>query len=136
MLVVDASFAVEVVLGSFIREPFFEELEKGEEVVVPSIYFEEVANAMWKYVQANLVSLDEAVGKQEEAFSFAGWVVPGKELATEVLAESVKRNHPVYDLFYMVLARRNNATLCTLDKKLHTLCIKEGVRLVCPVERE
>lgn len=134
MLIVDANFAVDVVLGSFLRDPFYEELQKGAEVVVPRIYYNEVTNALWQYVRADILTPEGAASKLEEAFSFVGKVGDDEEIAIEVLTESIKRNHPVYDMFYLVLARRNNATLCTLDKKLQTLCIKEGIGLVCPVD--
>jgi len=39
----------------------------------------------------------------------------------EVFAESVTYRHPVYDLFYLVLARRQNAILLTNDVKMKNL---------------
>ena len=38
--------------------------------------------------------------------------------------------HPVYDMLYFVLARRNAATLFTLDRKLQQLCLDNGVDCV------
>ena len=36
----------------------------------------------------------------------------------------------VYDMLYFVLARRNAATLFTLDRKLQQLCLDNGVDCV------
>ena len=52
------------------------------------------------------------------------------ELVVEALSEAVRLNHPVYDLMYLVLARRHAATLFTLDRKLQQLCLDNGVNCV------
>ena len=36
----------------------------------------------------------------------------------EVLGESIKNDHSAYDMFYAVLARRNDSTLVSNDKEL------------------
>ena len=46
----------------------------------------------------------------------------------------MRQSHPVYDLFYVTLARRNAAALFTADKKLVALCERMGVNCVCEVE--
>ena len=54
-------------------------------------------------------------------------IIPIRSLMREVVSESVRLGHPVYDIFYFVLARRLGATLFTLDKRLIKLCEQEGV---------
>ncbi len=51
-------------------------------------------------------------------------------LWTEALTESLRLDHSSYDLFYLVLARREGATLFTLDRKLQKLCDKNGVNAI------
>lgn len=53
--------------------------------------------------------------------------VPMSELYEEALAESMRLHQPIYDMFYLVLARRNGAVLYTTDKWLNALCKQEGV---------
>ena len=48
----------------------------------------------------------------------------------ESLHEGVRLNHPVYDLLYLTLARRNSATLLTQDKRLSNLAKKIGLKAV------
>ena len=45
----------------------------------------------------------------------------------EVLTESVRLDHPVYDIFYLVLARRTDLTIITLDKRFRSLIAEEGL---------
>jgi predicted nucleic acid-binding protein len=40
-----------------------------------------------------------------------------------------KLNHPVYDMLYLILARRNSAPLLTRDKKLKGVALKSGVEV-------
>jgi len=52
------------------------------------------------------------------------------ELAVESLHEALRLNHPVYDLYFLVLARRNGATLLTVDEKLKRLALDCGVSVL------
>jgi predicted nucleic acid-binding protein len=40
----------------------------------------------------------------------------------EALRESIKNDHPAYDMFYAVLARRNDSTLVSNDNELLKSC--------------
>ena len=42
----------------------------------------------------------------------------GCDLWKEALGEGIKYNHSIYDMFYAILARRNDAILITNDNKL------------------
>jgi len=44
--------------------------------------------------------------------------IEGKELWKEFLSEGIKNNHSIYDMYYAVLARRNDAVLITNDGSL------------------
>ena len=71
-----------------------------------------------------------AMSKLEESLALVDEVIPTRSLMREVVSESVRLGHPVYDIFYFVLARRLGATLFTLDKRLVKLCKQEGVDCV------
>lgn len=53
--------------------------------------------------------------------------MPDRTLAVEALAEAAARQHPVYDLLYIVLARRHGAHLLTLDARLSNLAADMGI---------
>ena len=50
-----------------------------------------------------------------------------KALWKEALAEGIKNNHSIYDMYYAVLARRNDATLITNDEALAKVCEKLSI---------
>ena len=81
-----------------------------------------------------MLSVEDAEAHITEALGLVDEFVPLEENAAESFAEAVRQSHPVYDLFYVTLARRNAATLLTADKKLVALCERMGVNCVCEVE--
>lgn len=53
--------------------------------------------------------------------------VLASDLFEEVFPESVRLNYSVYDLFYLVLARRLGALLATCNRRLAALARECGV---------
>ena len=53
-----------------------------------------------------------------------------KTVLAAASTESVRLEHSSYDLFYLILARREGATLFTIDRKLQDLCARNGVNCV------
>ena len=118
LLVLDASAAIEAVLGRPLALRIVEHLEHADRVTVPDLYFAEIANALWKYVRAGDLTLDEAQEMLSTGSALADGVFPARELATEALATATAFNHPVYDALYAVTARREGAAMCTIDRRL------------------
>ena len=44
-----------------------------------------------------------------------------EQLAAEALSTAIRYNHSVYDMLYVILARRHSCTVLTVDKKLAAL---------------
>lgn len=120
-LVLDASAAIRVVLGMEGAADLIDELESTALVIAPELYCAEVANGLWKYVGAGALDIDEARERYDEALALADSLVPDRTLAVEALSEAATRNHPVYDLLYLVLARRHGARVLTRDARLAAL---------------
>lgn len=120
-LVLDASAALHIVL----RQPGADELARGvgeaRLVLAPDLYASEVANGLWKYVVAGQVELDKAQTLLDEARQLVDVLVAGEELAAEALGVASTHRHPVYDLLYVVLARRYGCGLLTADRRLASL---------------
>jgi predicted nucleic acid-binding protein len=51
------------------------------------------------------------------------------DLYREAFNMACKLNHPVYDMLYLILARRNSAVLLTMDKKVKGAALKSGVEV-------
>lgn len=127
------------------RESEWERTETGEvfrwllcqadaAVLAPSLLYAEAGNAFWKYHKAGLMDKARALEGTaatldlvDEFVPMSDEFVPMSELYEEALAESMRLHQPIYDMFYLVLARRNGAVLYTTDKWLNALCEQEGV---------
>jgi predicted nucleic acid-binding protein len=129
-LVLDASAALRIVLGLKDAKDLAESLERTSIVMAPELYCSEVANGLWKYVEANELGLDDALARFDEALALPDSLVPDRTLAVEALAEAATRHHPVYDLLYVVLARRHGARVLTRDGRLSNLAAKMGIAVL------
>ncbi len=121
LLVLDTSAAIEAVLGRPLALAIVEHLEHADRVTVPDLYFAEIANALWKYVRAGDLTVDEAQEMLSIGAALPDDVLPAQELATEALATATAFDHPVYDALYAVTARREGAAVCTIDQRLARL---------------
>lgn len=134
MIVLDCSAAVEMVRQTPRGEGFAALVLQGEQVITSSLFQVEVRNAFWKYAKAGLITLDQASEYVEAALDLVDRFIPLEENVAESFVEAVRQGHPVYDLLYATLARRNVATLFTADKRLVSLCEGMGINCVCEVE--
>jgi len=96
-------------------------------VLSPGLYQGETANALWKYVQADRLTLDQALVLFDEALDLVDVQIPDTELATESLAVACKYGHPVSDLLYAIAARRHSAGVLTRDRRLIELLREMGI---------
>lgn len=99
-----------------------------DEVLAPQLLYAEVASALSKYYRAGMMDESSVAVKAEGALRLVNTFVSHDELYVEALSESLRQGHSVYDMFYLVLARRHDAILLTGDRRLRELCRKMGVR--------
>lgn len=133
MIVLDCSAAVEMSRGTSRGLGFRCLMLENERVIASDLFRAEVRNTFWKYVRADLLPVDQAELLIEKTLALVDEFVPLEENAAESFAEAVRQDHPVYDLFYATLARRNAATLFTADKRLVSLCERMGLDCTCEV---
>lgn len=130
MIILDASAGCALSLGLPEGEKFRSLMYRGERTLAPELYLSEVAHVLQKYVQGGGLGVREASEALPRAMSLIDELVPMKELAQEALSESLRLRHSSYDMFYFVLARRNAATLFTLDRRLIDLAMRNGLDCV------
>lgn len=131
-IVIDASAAVGIVLALPGAELFAAPLDQAELVMAPDLFTAEVCNAIWKYRKADLLTLNRCERAMEQAFGLPDHIESSTGLYREAFALADRHLHPVYDTLYLVLARRNNSTILTLDRRLAALADKLEIKVVIP----
>ena len=119
--VLDASAAANVVLRTRLALSLIEKLGRSELVIAPTIFHSEIANTLWKYARAGELSKDAALVCYEEAIGLVDAFEADETLTTEALSTAIRYSHSVYDLLYLILARRHGCKVLTVDNKLLAL---------------
>jgi predicted nucleic acid-binding protein len=128
--VLDASAALHVVMRLPTAEPVIDKLEQANLILVPQLYFSEAANALWKYVSHNQLSAEQAIERYQDVCALPDQAISDQTLALEALSLASTYNHPVYDMIYAVLARRNACGVLSKDSRLAKLLVSIGVTTV------
>lgn len=116
--VLDASAAVEVVLQRPIAGLLNRYLSEADWVIAPTLFISEVTNVFWKYQRLTDLSLQDCELGLEQAIALPDDFIDEHDFFREAFKLSSTLGHSVYDIMYLIAARRNNAVLLTLDKKL------------------
>jgi predicted nucleic acid-binding protein len=124
IIVLDVSGAMEILLQKEKKEKYEDMYKQGSWVIAPDLFIPEISNVLWKYNRANIISHDECIQFTEDGISMVDDYIDAQELWKEALGEGIKNNHSIYDMYYLVLARRNDATLITNDSRLIDFCKK------------
>src|SRR5450631_3406510 len=127
--VLDASAAVAIAMNLPESARFRQQIETSDLVIAPDLLVSEVSNAVWKYVKAGVVDSEQGERVLERAVGLVDTFESSMNLYREAFAMSVDHLHPVYDALYLVLARRNNASLATLDRRLADLATKLHIKI-------
>jgi len=104
------------------KDVFNEIYRKASWVIAPNLYIAEITNVLWKYNKAGILEHDESQQYIDDGIGIIDSYFSEKDLWKEVLRESINNEHSIYDMFYAVLARRNDATLVSNDKELLKIC--------------
>ena len=116
--VVDASVAVKWLVKQDLTGRAYKAFEAFE-LHAPSLILAEVANALWKYHRIGAVSLEKMAaafdGLQSRYFNMIPIDDAGATRAFEI---ATRLDHPVYDCFYLDLARERSLPLLTADARL------------------
>lgn len=118
IVTIDVSAAIEVVMGRPKQRPIINILEKAEWVIAPSLYIYEASNVMWKYNSIQNYPVNDLIHKTRYLLNIVDQYIKAEDLYEEAIPLACKLNHPAYDAMYLVVSRRKNATLITLDSKL------------------
>ena len=103
IIVVDVSAAIEIIFQREKVNRFKSIYNQGSWIIAPDLFIAEID------------MIDD--------------FIKTRELWKESLAEGIKNNHSIYDMYYAVLARRNDATLITNDGALARVCEKLSIEI-------
>lgn len=129
-LVLDTSAAIEVALNRGKAPEFAHALEDADIVLAPELLVAELVNTVWKYYQFERLTLPACDRVVELSLALVDVLVSCKELYREafLLARTVQR--PAYDMFYLALARREDAAFLTRDAALRKEAERQGIAVL------
>jgi predicted nucleic acid-binding protein len=129
-VVLDTSAAIEVALNRSKAPDFTHALQEADMVLAPELLVAEVVNTVWKYYQFERLSLPACDRVVELSLALVDVLVSCKELYREafLLARTVRRS--AYDMFYLALAQREDATFLTKDAALRNEAERQGIAVL------
>ena len=122
--ILDVSAAIEIILKKDKAQKYQKICESTSWVIAPALYMAEISNVLWKYSKAKIITQEESIEYVENGIELIDDFIDMKELWKEALGEGIKNCHSIYDMFYAVLARRNEGILLTNDKELASIAKK------------
>lgn len=129
IIVLDASAAIEIQIKKDENEDLKNLIAEADAVLAPGLYISEITNVSWKYGKIAKYKHEQCREMAEDGINLIDQFIDEKDLWKEALREALNNEHPVYDCMYIVCARRNDAILLTMDKKLKQLCKKLGIEV-------
>ena len=127
IVVLDVSAAIEIIFQREKVNTFKNIYNQGTWVIAPDLFIAEITNVLWKYHKASLISHIDCIQYVQDGIDMIDDFPDAKALWKEALAEGIKNNHSIYDMYYAVLARRNDATVITNDGALAKVCEKLSI---------
>jgi predicted nucleic acid-binding protein len=126
---IDVCGAMEILLRKEKADKFCKILQEAELVIAPDLYVSELTNTLWKYHRANFLTKDECVHYIRDGLNYVDKFINSKEFWQEAFSEGINNNHSIYDMFYMVVTRRNDGILITNDSVLAAICKNNNVQI-------
>lgn len=118
-VVVDASVALKWVLpesGQVAAEALLD-----EDLIAPSLWLVEAANALWKRAARGELSVEQAQERLSELFNAPVTTIPIEEDLMVASKLAHRLGHPVYDCLYLALALREGTHVVTADRRFWTM---------------
>ncbi len=128
--VVDASVAVKWVVRQPLTDRAYRAMEQFQ-LIAPSLILAEIGNTLWKYCRAGQVdrkSLAEIMNGIETRYFKTEPI--DEAMAAAALALAVDLDHPIYDCYYLAMARRESVPLISDDRKLTLKARTAGFELI------
>ncbi len=122
IIILDVSAAIEMLLKKEKKAKFEQMYQAASWVIAPDLYVAEMSNVLWKYYRAKIFCRDDCIQYADDGIRMIDDFIDARQLWHEALEEGITNNHSIYDMLYVVLAKRHDATLVTNDGALSELC--------------
>lgn len=129
-VVLDASAAIEIALHKEGAKAFQKILIDSDLVLAPDTFPSEITNVFWKYAVYSEMGREICETGIYCCLDLIDTYVDTKAICAEVFAESMNTEHPAYDLFYLVAARRHNAAIVSKDKKMMATAKRLNIKVL------
>jgi predicted nucleic acid-binding protein len=129
--VIDVSGVVEILLQREKADIFNKVIGEAVVVAAPDLFVTELTNTLWKYYAAKKRTKDECLDLINDGIDFINVFIDSKEMWEEAFSEGINNNHSIYDMFYMVAARRHAGILITNDSTLAAICKRNHIQVCC-----
>ena len=129
-IILDSSAAVEISLNRKQASFFSDILLKADWVIVPDLFVSEVSNVFWKYNQFENLPLEICESTLDSTISLIDDFIDSKSLYKEAFSFACLTQHSVYDMMYLVVTRRENGILLSVDQKLIRLANKYSIKTI------
>ena len=130
IVVLDPSAAIELILNRSQKNKIEHYVLTAELVITPDIFIAEICNVFWKYHHFESLQLELCEELIEKSIQLIDQFEPGSTLYREAFQFACETKHPVYDALYMVLTRRNNGTLVSVDNKLNKIAKSKNIKVI------
>ena len=128
IIVLDVSAAIEIIFQREKKDKFKNVYNQGNWIIAPNLFIAEITNVLWKYFKAGVITHVDCIQYVQDGLNMVDDFIATSELWKKTLAEGIRNNHSVYDMYYAILARRNDATLITNDGALAKICQKLSIK--------
>jgi predicted nucleic acid-binding protein len=115
-LVIDASIAVKWVVAEE-GTPQALALRRGTKLIAPELLVAECANILWKKVQRDELSKEQALLAARLLQAAEIELLPTRSLLEAVTRIAIELDHPAYDCLYLALAVESNCRFVTADER-------------------
>ncbi|UTC74927.1 type II toxin-antitoxin system VapC family toxin [Treponema sp. OMZ 792] len=129
IIILDVSAAIEILFQREKSSLFSELYSKAGWIIAPDLFVAEITNVLWKYYKAGLITYEDCIQYVQDGLDMVDDFIDANTLWKESLSEGIKNNHSIYDMYYLVLTRRNDGTLITNNTALAEICKKMKIKV-------
>jgi len=123
-IVIDASIAVKWVLDEPRTDAAF--ALRNEELIAPTIWCVEAANALWRRVRLGELTIEQALSRMSELEKAPVASLPIEPHVSLALELAARANHPVYDFLYLAVAVDRQTQVVTDDRRFAAAVTRLG----------